>query len=308
MFKALKQSIVNFYIKESAPDIRLFKLLGTGGIIVSIMGAIQDIFTSSDLTGSLINMLAALASICLMWYVHSTGKYLIGYLLTTVSVFMFLFAWLFLETGGMNGSIPYFFAFGMVFTLLMYKGALRYIMTTVQTLFYVAVCWFSYKYPQYVVPFENEEKQFYDQMAGLLFSAIGIGLIFLMYLWEYGKQQKLAEESSKAKSVLLANISHEIRTPINMLLGMNEMIMRESENTQINEYAQNVANAGQQLMFMVNQFLDLSRIDMGKETLFEEDFNVLKTVESLGAFFAKEADKKGEKKTPNYWVSLKWSG
>ena len=293
MFKALKQSIVNFYIKESAPDIRLFKLLGTGGIIVSIMGAIQDIFTSSDLTGSLINMLAALASICLMWYVHSTGKYLIGYLLTTVSVFMFLFAWLFLETGGMNGSIPYFFAFGMVFTLLMYKGALRYIMTTVQTLFYVAVCWFSYKYPQFVVPFENEEKQFYDQMAGLLFSAIGIGLIFLMYLWEYGKQQKLAEESSKAKSVLLANISHEIRTPINMLLGMNEMIMRESENTQINEYAQNVANAGQQLMFMVNQFLDLSRIDMGKETLFEEDFNVLKTVESLGAFFAKEADKKG---------------
>ncbi len=293
MFEKLKQAIDDFYIKESAPDIRLFKLLGTGGIIVSIIGAIQDIFTSSDLTGSLINLLAALASICLMWYVHSTGKYLVGYLLTTVSVFMFLFAWLFLETGGMNGSIPYFFAFGMVFTLLMYKGALRYIMTAVQTLFYVAVCWFSYKYPQFVVPFENEKKQFFDQMAGILFSAIGIGLIFLMYLWEYGKQQKLAEESSKAKSVLLANISHEIRTPINMLLGMNEMIMRESENTQINEYAQNVVNAGQQLMFMVNQFLDLSRIDMGKETLFEEDFNVLKTVESLGAFFAKEAEKKG---------------
>ncbi len=307
MFKSLKQSIDDFYIKESAPDIRLFKLLGTGGVIVSIIGAIQDIFTSTDLTGTLINLLAALASICLMGYVHNTGNYLVGYLLTTVSVFMILFAWLFFETGGMNGSIPYFFAFGIVFTLLMYKGALRYVMGIVQTVFYAAVCWFSYKYPQYVVPFENGKKQFFDQMAGIMFSSIGIGLIFIVYLWEYSKQQKLAEESSKAKSVLLANISHEIRTPINMLLGMNEMIMRESENTQINEYAQNVANAGQQLMFMVNQFLDLSRIDMGKETLFEEDFNLQKTVESLGAFFAKESDKKGlefvldiDEKVPEY--------
>ncbi len=293
MFGKLKESIVEFYTKEKEPDIRLFKLLGTGGIAVSIIGAVQDLFTSSDFTGSLINLIAALASICLMWFVHSTGKYLVGYLLTTVSVFMLLFAWMFLETGAMNGSIGYFFAFGMVFTLLMYKGVLRYVMEIVQTLFYVAVCWFSYKYPEYVTPFENGEKQFFDQMAGLLFSAIGIGLIFLVYLWEYGKQQKLAEESSKAKSILLANISHEIRTPINMPLGMNEMILRESENTQINEYAQNVDNAGQQLLFMVNQFLDLSRIDMGKETLFEEDFNVQKTVQSLGAFFSKEADKKG---------------
>ncbi len=308
MFGKLKRAVAAFYLEEKELDIRLFKLLGTAGVIVSMVGAVQDIFTSSDYVGSVINLLAALASVCLMWFVHATRKYLIGYLLTSVSVFSILFAWLFLETGGMNGSIPYFFSFGMVFTLLMYKGALRYVMEALQTGFYVAVCWFSFKHPEYVTPFENAQKQFYDQMAGVLFSAIGIGLIFLMYLWEYGEQQKLAEESSKAKSILLANISHEIRTPINMLLGMNEMILRESENPQINEYAQNVDNAGQQLLFMVNQFLDLSRIDMGKETLFEEDFDVIKLTNSLGAFFGKEAGKKGlefvvdiDRKTPA-WV------
>ncbi len=274
MLKGLKQFIIDFYIKEKELNIRLFKLLGTGGVLVSLVGAVQDIFTSSDYMGSLINLLAALASICLMGYVHTTRKYIVGYLLTSVSVFMFLFAWLFLETGAMNGSIPYFFAFGIVFTLLMYKGALMYVMEIVQIVFYIAVCVFSYKYPEYVKQFESAEKQFYDQMAGILFSAIGIGLIFMMYLSEYRKQQKIAEESSNAKSVLLANISHEIRTPINMLLGMNEMILRESENTQISEYAQNVDNAGRHLLFMVNQFLDLSRIDMGKEELFEENFEI----------------------------------
>ena len=290
MLTGLKDLIRDFYTKDKELDIRLFKLLGTGGILVSLVGAVQDLFTSSDFTGSLINLLAALASICLIAFVDSTGKYLVGYLLTTVSVFMLLFAWLFLETGAMNGSIPYFFAFGMVFTLLMYKGVLMYIMETVQTLFYIAVCWFSYRYPAYVVPFESEKDQFFDQMAGILFSAVGIGLIFLMYISEYRKQQKIAEESSNAKSVLLANISHEIRTPINMLLGMNEMILRESEDKQITEYAQNIDNAGQHLLFMVNQFLDLSRIDMGKEVLFEENFNVWKLTQSLGSFFGKEAE------------------
>ncbi len=293
MFTGLKNFIRDFYLKEKELDIRMFKLLGTAGIVVSIVGAVQDMFTSTDIMGSVINLLAALASLCLIAFVSSTGKYLIGYLLTSISVFMILFAWLFLETGGMNGSIPYFFAFGMVFTLLMYKGVLMYIMEALQIIFYINVCWFSYAYPEYVVPFESEKKQFFDQMAGILLSAIGIGLIFLMYISEYRKQQKIAEESSNAKSILLANISHEIRTPINMLLGMNEMILRESEDTRITEYAQNVDNAGQHLLFMVNQFLDLSRIDMGKEVLFEENFNVLKMVQSLGSFFGKEAEKKG---------------
>ncbi len=292
MFGKLKKFIIDFYIKEKELDIRLFKLLGTAGILVSLTGAFQDAFTSPDLTGSIINILAALASVCLMWFVHRSRKYLIGYLLTSVSVFMVLFAWLFLETGAMNGSIPYFFAFGLIFTLLMYKGKLMYIMEIVQIAFYTTVCIFSYGHPEFVTPFESAEKQFYDQLAGILLSAVGIGAIFLMYIHEYRKQQKIAEESSKAKSVLLANISHEIRTPINMLLGMNEMILRESENTQIIEYAQNVDDAGRHLLFMVNQFLDLSRIDMGKEVLFEENFNLFKLTDSLGAFFGKEAEKK----------------
>ncbi|MBP5159239.1 MAG: response regulator [Lachnospiraceae bacterium] len=292
MIGRLKRFIVSFYIKEKELDIRMFKLLGTAGVLVSLVGAVQDLFTSSDITGSLINLMAALASVGLMMFVHVTRKYVVGYLLTSVSVFMILFAWLFLETGGMNGSIPYFFAFGIVFTLLMYKGTLMYIMEIIQMLFYFGVCFFSYRYPEYVTPFESDEKMFYDQLAGIILSAVGIGLIFLMYISEYRKQQKIAEDSSKAKSELLANISHEIRTPINMLLGMNEMILRESENTRINEYAQNVDNAGRQLLFMVNQFLDLSRIDMGKEVLFEEDFNIRKMLDGLGAFFGKEAEKK----------------
>ncbi|MCR4625119.1 MAG: response regulator [Lachnospiraceae bacterium] len=231
----------------------------------------------------------------------------IGYIIISVCIFMGLFAWMFFKTGGMNGPIPYLFVFGIVFGFLMYKGILLLIMVSVQTLFYIAVCWISYKYPEYVTPFISADRRMIVQMAVIILTAIGMGCIFLMYISKYRKQQKLAEDSSNAKSELLANISHEIRTPINMLLGMNEMIIRESGNPQINEYAQNVDSAGQHLLFLVNQFLGISRINMGTEVLFEENFNVYKMIESLGAFYGKEAEEKRlefvmdiERKMPAY--------
>ena len=73
MFTGLKKRIIDFYTKEKEFDVRLFKLLGTAGVLVSILGAA---FSNSQ--GRLINLIAALASVCLMWFVHATGKYLIG--------------------------------------------------------------------------------------------------------------------------------------------------------------------------------------------------------------------------------------
>ena len=293
MISNLRKAIFKFYKEDNELEVTLFKLLGTAGILVSIIGSIQSFLTFSDYMGALINLLAALASACLIGFVHATKKYTVGYIITTVCIFMGLFTWLFMEMGGLNGSMPYFFAFGIIFTALMYKGVLLYLMEVLQIVYYAGVCVFGYRHPEYITQFDTAEAQFADQLMGILFSSIGIAVIFLFYIAEYRKQQRVAEESSKAKSTLLANISHEVRTPINMLLGMNEMIMRESEDAQINEYAQNVDNAGQHLLFMVNQFLDLSRIDMGKEVLFEEDFNIMKMIQSLGIFFGKEAEKKG---------------
>ena len=199
---------------------------------------------------------------------------------------------LFFESGGLYGSMPYFFSFGVLFTLLMYKGKLLVFMELLHVSFYVAIAYIAHMHPETVKTFDTPAGQFFDQVSGIVISSVGIGIIFMMYLKEYQKQQKIAQESSNAKSILLANISHEIRTPINMLLGMNEMIYREAENRQIIEYSQNVDTAGRQLLFMINQFLDLSRIDMGKEEIFEENFNITNLIESLRSYYKKEADNK----------------
>lgn len=69
---------------------------------------------------------------------------------------------------------------------------------------------------------------------------------------------------SKNKSDFLSNVSHEIRTPINSVLGMNEMIIRESQEENILEYAESIENSGKTLLQLINDVLDLSKIESGK--------------------------------------------
>ena len=72
-----------------------------------------------------------------------------------------------------------------------------------------------------------------------------------------------ANAANAAKSQFLSNMSHDIRTPINAILGMDEMILREFDNETLMEYASNIRNAGQNLLGPVNDIPDFSKIEAG---------------------------------------------
>ena len=78
------------------------------------------------------------------------------------------------------------------------------------------------------------------------------------------RKQQQALMASEAKGRFLANMSHEIRTPINAVLGMDAMILRECTDAAIREYAMDIQNAGQSLLALINDILDLSKIESGK--------------------------------------------
>ncbi len=88
------------------------------------------------------------------------------------------------------------------------------------------------------------------------------------------KERQSAIAASESKANFLANISHEIRTPINTIIGMNEMILRENKDSSITEYAKNAKVASQMLLGLVNDILDISKIDAGKLQIVDTNYSV----------------------------------
>lgn len=291
--KKVKDFLIRYFTKDSRIEVSLFKILGLSGILVSIIAGIQSIVTGISVSGGLIDFGAALLSVLLLWFVDKTGKYVIGYIVTELGVFMALFGILFFEMGGLNGSMTYFFAFGLVFSFLMFRGVMLVIMESLQVGFYLFLCLYSYTNPSSVTPFASPKDQVIDQIMGIVLSGVGIGLIFLVYIQQYEKQRQLALEASKAKSRFLANMSHELRTPINMMLGINEMISRESSDDVIREYTRKADAAGKQLLMQVNQLLEFSKVDAGREKAKRTAYNLWSILDNLEGFYEKEASAKG---------------
>jgi len=104
--------------------------------------------------------------------------------------------------------------------------------------------------------------------------------------------KNVAENANKAKSEFLASMSHEIRTPMNAILGFSEILFNNANDPKSKNFVSRILSSGRTLLYLINDILDLSKIEAGQMEIFSEPTRIADIFTEMGKIFS---NKMGEK-------------
>ncbi len=300
MRKALAKLKETFFGSEMDLRVKLFNVLAMAGAANCLVMLALSIALGTGLLTILLNLVTGALSLALLLYASKSGRYQPCYTITIVAIFFGLFSFLFFSSGGYAGGMPSFFIFGVVFTVYMLEGKKMFLAAFLECAIYIGLCVYAFMNPQGVRPFPSESARAVDIVSSFLVVSLALGVTMYAQFRMYQRQQALleqaraeAEAASRAKSTFLTNMSHEIRTPINTILGMNQMILRHSISDQVRGYSDDVQQAGEMLLGIINNILDMSKIEAGKMDIVRRPYQLASLLLELDALGRRQAQKAG---------------
>ncbi len=129
--------------------------------------------------------------------------------------------------------------------------------------------------------------------VGFLILLIFNSIVMMNYNRELSEAAKQANQANEAKSSFLSTMSHDIRTPMNAILGLNEMILRETRDDNIRMHSESIKTAGSTLLGIINDILDFSKIEAGKMEIINVDYSFASLLNDLVNMVQKKAEDKG---------------
>ncbi|MCF0221548.1 MAG: response regulator [Fibrobacter sp.] len=273
-----------FFNEEIEIQARLLNLMLWVALIGGFAFAVVLTATTGISDGLVIIPLLVLTSIALFFSYKK--HYQIAGFIGAGLCDMILFPILFFSRG-ISSGVTIWFTLGLIFCWLTMKGKLSIITFLLGYVAMSAAIAFGSLYPQYVAQ-RTLSADIFDVISSLGMVSLLIGIIFKYQNHTYQrqndqlkKQQEALEDvanqlkvASHAKSEFLANMSHEIRTPINGIIGMNTMLLRGLKDKELMEYAQNIQSASQTLLSLINDVLDISKIESGKMEIMAVEYEL----------------------------------
>ena len=289
-FKELNRQ---FFGSDLPTELVLFNIITITGFIGAVITIPFNVINGSSILLTVVIVVAAVIDAICIYMANRKNRLKNSTIAVCFVVSIALFPLMFFVTGGINSGMSCWFCMGIVFIFMLLDGMDFLFMLLTDIAIIVGCYIIAYIHPEYVIELPNPESIYFDVVQALLVSGFAIGFIVKFQKSVYSKlykqasinnddllektlqakkAQKQAQSATEAKSNFLANMSHEIRTPINTIMGMDEMILRETSEKVVEEYALDIKTASQNLLSLINDILDITKIESGKMGIVKGEY------------------------------------
>ena len=208
-----------------------------------------------------------------------------------------LFPFNFFSGGGIEGGSAIWNLFALICVLYLVESKAKFVFLAGNVIILAACCALERLRPDLLMSFDKDTLFAKSVIASFIVSV----MVFLLVLFQNRlfsienerslKQKKEIEELNLAQNRFFSSMSHEIRTPINTIVGLNEMIQRNATSEEIAQDSARVQSAGKMLLSLVNDILDISKMEAGKMEIVNEPYDtgsLLSELVNMTWFPAKE--------------------
>ncbi len=293
IIERLKDTSISF--KE-----RVFILLTLITDAVAILALIGDIVFGESLVEILALAFCIIAVPIVTIVSIKYNKVNLAMRFVVITVAFGLLPLLFFFGGGFKGGGVVWIVFAYLYSGLVLTGIWRPIMfgaLTIESLLFYMVSRF---YPDLVAT--HSDRLFYrDTVLSIILVGLVCSFMVMFEEWMYGMENKRAREETKkveelnrSQNRFFSSMSHEIRTPINSILGLNEIILRQEDaSEEILNDASNIQGAGKMLLSLINDILDMSKIEAGKMDIVPINYNLASMLSEIVNMMWLRAQQKG---------------
>ncbi len=185
----------------------------------------------------------------------------------------------FFSSGGIYGGSPIWFVFGVLYIGMILRGRVRIFFFFAEMVLVVMCYYVEYTHPELVIP-HDVKAHFSDSLGCIIIVSSILTILMSFQTYVYRKENEITKAQkdeidvlNKSQNRFFSSMSHEIRTPINTIIGLNEMILREDTSEEIKEDALNIQAASNILLHLVNDILDMSKLQSGQMQLSEAPYH-----------------------------------
>lgn len=220
------------------------------------------------------------------WY-HITKKFVV------ISVIVLLdLMWI--NNAGSNGPIILVLVTSFTVFVFLFEGWKRIVFIIGYILNLIAQFYIETKHPNLITPYLSQSDRLIDFYSGFVINISLSGVLFVFIRKLYFREKTKAIESEQLKTAFFANLSHEIRTPMNGIIGFSEMLNNPNLNIEKQKkYTKIIIDNSQRLLSMVNDVLEMSKLESGIYAVSKNNVNIYELTQKLYQFFELKTSEKG---------------